>query len=238
LDRSALERYVETRLPSFYQLAAVEQLAVSLGLLAQSAGRVVPTVAGLLMFGRLPQIHRPEWGIAATRIRGRTMADPVAVRDDIEGTLPQLLEQALAFVEQHSAVVGDESSAAPEYPTEAVREALVNALVHRDYRLTARISLRIFDDRLEVWSPGGPIVQPPPEELLGSGGVSFPRNPILVATARTLGLLDQIGRGLPTIARSVEQETGQAVELTHSSSELQLMIPSRLRPIASDGTGN
>ena len=73
-----------------------------------------------------------------------------------------------------------------------MREAVVNALVHRDLRRAGRIAIRRFHDRLEVWSPGSlPEGLSDVSELLREGGVPHPRNPILAAFARSLGIGEQ-----------------------------------------------
>ncbi len=232
LDMEALTAYLQRRAPSFAQRQPVERLAQTLGLLVAVGNRVSPSAVGLLCFGYLPQLARPEWGIAAIRINGRSMADPMSTRVELEGQLRSLLDGGLAFVREQTHGIEGELA---EYPEAAVREALVNALVHRDYRLTARISLRVFDDRLEIWSPGGMASQLDLEQLAHVGGVSFARNPILAATARSLGLVDQIGRGMPTIRRAVMESCGRNPLLEPSGADVLVTLPSRLSAYVDSG---
>jgi predicted HTH transcriptional regulator len=241
LDQNVLQSYLQSRAPELLESRAPEQLAASFGLLATAGGRSVPTVAGLILFGTCPQIGRPEWGVAAVRIKGTKMSDPVAVRDDLEGNLPALLEAITTFVvEQTQSIANlvDPDQSEPEYPAAAVREAVLNALIHRDYRLTGRSSVRVFDDRIEVWNPGGMPVQLSLEHLAQHGGVSFPRNPVLAAAARSLGLIDQIGRGLPTIRRSISEVTSLNAHFGSSQSDFLVVLPSRLTSRPSDTGGN
>ena len=241
LDRERLSAYLSRRFPAQAEAMPLEDLAARVGLLATSASQVRPTVAGLLLFGHCPQIHRPEWGVAAIRVRGGQISDPLGQRADIEGPLAALLEAAMSFAEQNTrsvpqalASVGAVGSAAGavaaaavvDYPEVAVREALVNALVHRDYRLSGRVTLRIFDDRLEVWSPGGLPAQLPSDELSTASGVSMPRNPLIAATARALGFIDQVGRGIPAIRRAIAERTGQAARLQASQVDFVVSLPS------------
>lgn len=241
LDQGTLQSYLRHRAPLMVESMPPEQLATTFGLLASAGGRAVPTVAGLILFGVHPQVLHPEWGLAAVRVRGTKMADPVAERRDLEGKLSALLEQALQFVAEHTQSVPNlvhPEEAEPEYPVIAVREALLNALVHRDYRLSGRTVLRIYDDRLEVWSPGGMPVSLSLEHLARLGGVSFPRNPILAAAARSLGLIDQIGRGLPTIRCSISEVSHLPAQFGASPSDFLVVLPSRLRPQVSSEGGN
>ena len=231
LDQSALQEYIERRAPFLLGDKSAEQVAARFGLVASSGGRTLPTVAGLVLFGSHPQLLNPEWGMVAVRIRGTKIADPLEERADLEGPLPELLRQGLAFTSEHTQTVAnlvDPEDAEPEYPETAVREALLNALVHRDYRLSGRVTLRIYDDRLEVWSPGGMPVQLSLEHLAQHGGVSFPRNPVLAAAARSMGLLDQIGRGLPTIRKAMAEVSSHPAQFGVSPSDFLVALPSRL----------
>ena len=236
LDLTALETYARRRAPGLVEAGSLEEAGIRLGLLAKQAPRVVPTAVGLLVFGRMPQLVMPDWGVAAVAVQGGTLADPLAVRLDLEGNLASLVTQTLAFVREQAGGRGATlPDGAEEYPEGAVRETVVNALVHRDLRRTGRVAVRLFVDRLEVWSPGGP-----PEgladldDLLREGGVSQPRNPLLAATARALGLGEQIGRGLPTLGRT--GGTGvQRVEIRTTPRDVLVVVPSRWqRPLASE----
>lgn len=213
-------------------------MATTLGLLSSMGGRVVPTTAGLLLFGELPQLARPDWGLVAVRFSGSHISDEILERRELEGPLATLLEEALTFVEGNSHSGGGAPEELGEYPLIGVREALVNALIHRDYRLTGRIALRLFDDRLEVWNPGGVIAPLDVHHAVATGGASFARNPILAACARTLGMVEQIGRGLPLIGRLVAETSGRQPIIRSSNSEFLLQLPSRLGPLPTTGPGN
>lgn len=231
LDQESLQGYLKRRAPQMAESRPPDQLAASFGLLANTGGRAVPTVAGLVLFGTVPQLQHPEWGLAAVRFNGTRMSDRLVDRLDAEGSLTALLEQCLAFVREHTQCVSDLVNPAAselEYPEIALREAILNALIHRDYRLTGRPSVRIYDDRLEVWNPGGMPVQLSLEHLAQHGGVSFPRNPILAASARSLGLIDQIGRGLPLIRRTMSEVTNHPAHFGTSQSDFLVVLHSRL----------
>jgi ATP-dependent DNA helicase RecG len=241
LDQQALHSYLQRRAPQLLETKPPEQLAAGLGLLTTTGGRPVPTVAGLLLFGTLPQLVRPEWGLVGVRFRGTHMSDPIAVRLDVEGNLSSMVDQTISFVCEHSQSVPslvNPKDAEPEYSEVAVRESLLNALIHRDYRLTGRVAVRLFDDRLEVWNPGGMSVQLSLEHLAQHGGVSLPRNPILASAARALGFIDQIGKGLPSIRRSVSAVTSQPTHFGASQSDFLVVLPSRLAVRPGDEGGN
>jgi len=242
LDLAALEAYVRRRVPGLGpEQSAYEKAAVRLGLVGASAGQPTPTVVGLMAFGVVPQVARPEWGVSLARIRGASLADAVAIRLDAEGDLASLVRQSLEFVRANTRAAPNlltPTEVSPEYPDEAVREALVNGLIHRDYRLSGRVSVRIYNDRLEVWSPGGLALPISLDDLAQHGGASFPRNPLLAATARHLGLVEQIGRGIPAIRRSIGGATALPVQFHTSQTEVRVVLPSFINASMGNLAGN
>jgi predicted HTH transcriptional regulator len=170
----------------------------TLRLLTTHQGRSVPTVAGVLLFGKDRARHFPDAWIQAGRFRG---TDKARIVDHLElRSLPvPAIEAAIAFVSKH-AMHGAEIGAARRterwsLPPAAVREAVINAVVHADYaQRGAPIRLSVFDDRLEVESPG----------LLPFGltvddlhrGVSKLRNRAMGRVFHELGLIEQWGSGI------------------------------------------
>jgi predicted HTH transcriptional regulator len=225
LDLAALDRYLAERAPALVAAGGREEAGLRLGLLAKTAPRVVPSLVGLYVFGKLPQYAFPEWGVSCVGIAGRSLGEPIERRVDLEGPLPVLAEAALGFV----CGVGDEREAdGGPYPREVVREAIVNALVHRDLRKPSRVAVRVYTDRLEIWSPGGPPEgQTDLEELAREGGVSVPRNPLLASIARRLGLGEQLGRGLVLVMQRGAPSLEERVEIKTSPREVLVSVPPR-----------
>ena len=244
LDLPALHAFVKRRIPNLaaeLDTGALDRGAQRLGLVGTMGSQVIPTVVGLIAFGSMPQLVRPEWGVACIRVRGANLADEVAARSDVEGPLAALVEQTLEFVRSNTRVAPNllrPSEPAGEYPEAAVREALLNGLLHRDYRLSGRVSLRIFNDRLEVWSPGGLALPLSLDELAQHGGASFPRNPLLTATARTLGLVEQVGRGVPLIRKALGEATSLPVQFHTSQTEVRVVLPSYINASMGNVAGN
>ena len=214
----------------FGDTADTERIALRAGLVAKSGQHIHPTAVGLLCFGGLPQLLFPQWGVSCVRVRGRTISDPVVAQLDLEGPIPQLLSQSLAFLTLHTGMV-DAAQVTDltqqVYAPEAMRELIVNALIHRDLKRTARIAIFIFDDRVVIRSPGGPVCEPQMLELLSTeGGRSIPRNPLLVSIVRRLGLCDQIGRGLTHARRLSAALTRTPLQIEASSHDLSVIVPS------------
>ena len=106
LDQPALDAFVARRAPAVLGALSRDEAAGRLGLLARVAPRVVPTMAGLYVFGRAPQLFFPEWGVVCMASAGASILDPVAARADLDGGLAAVLEAALAFVRSRSNAVG------------------------------------------------------------------------------------------------------------------------------------
>ncbi len=176
------------------------------GCLQPGEGGLRPTYAALLLFGRHPQQWLPGATLLAARFSGIAFADQY-LKQDIGGTLPQQLRQAEQFardnVRRVVRLVGLTHQETPEYPPEAVRELLVNAVAHRDYNIQGdNIHLHIFADRLEVLSPGG---LPGPVTLDNLLEARFSRNPITVQVLSDLGFVERLGYGIDRVMTTMKQ---------------------------------
>ena len=170
-----------------------------------------PTISGLLLFGANPQAFLPQSGLTYVRFvgtepRGEDGLAGYGRREEISGPLARLVEKTWAILleEIHvgAVVKGLEREERTEYPLFAVREALVNAVCHRDYRLRGRrIEIRKFTDRLEIISPGG---LPGFITLDNIVDEHFSRNPRVVAGLYHWGYIEELGLG---VDRMIEEMT-------------------------------
>lgn len=122
-------------------------------------GVLRPTVAGLLAFGKAPRVHLPAAYVEAAVYRGRDLtSDDLVHEAQLEGRVDAQIDDATAFVARFMLkptrkYAGREDF--PQYDLDAVHEAIVNAVAHRDYSMAgAKIRLCLFADRLELYSPG------------------------------------------------------------------------------------
>lgn len=197
LDSEALDfRAASESFAAFRKLARRD--LETLRLLADHQGRKVPTVGGMILFGKDRERHFPDAWIQAGRFQG---SDKSRIVDRVEiRSLPvRAIEEAIAFVHKH-ALHGAEIGAVRRkerwnLPPVAVREAIVNAVAHTDYaQRGAPIRVSIFDDRLEVENPGllpfGLTVEDLPR------GVSKLRNRVIGRVFHALGLIEQWGSGI------------------------------------------
>ena len=154
-------------------------------------------LAGVLLFAERPEWIKPQFILKAIRYPGKTIhATNYLDTEDFAGPLRKIFDGAMAFVMRNLRKVqagrGVNAPGTPEIPPSVFEELLVNALVHRDYLVSASIRLFIFDDRIEIISPGHL-----PNNLTVDrirAGISNIRNPILVSYVAK-GILPYRGLG-------------------------------------------
>ena len=235
LNLTQLQDYVERRAPGSIHVNGLRlsDVAVSWGLGVRKGESVLPTVAGVMLFGLQAQRLSPQWGVGAVRLAGTELSDPILDRADLEGTATQLVDATLAFVRRNMRVAALFPQAEarrqdlPEYPLAAVREALTNAVVHRDYGRGGRVMVRMFEDRLEVQNPGGLPEGLTLQEVTERGGFSYPRNPTLARVMRDWGRMEEVGRGLLRIRREMEALGSEYPIFESDRHQFQVLLPSR-----------
>ncbi len=162
-------------------------------------------LAGLLLFGQKPQIYKPEFVVKAVSVAGEKITDSYMDSEDIGGPLSQVYQKALAFIMRNLRKIQMQKSfnslGEPEIPQIVFEELLVNALIHRDYFITAPIRIFSYEDRIEIINPGYLPNHLTVEKIVA--GNSVQRNPILASFA-TKGLLPY--RGLGTGVRRALQD--------------------------------
>ena len=222
LDEGKLRRYFERRAPGAVVNTGrtlremVEQ--TDLPLLARHGDRLVPTVAAMLLFGRRPTYYLPQAIVSAARFPGLDIDITAIDRGSFRGTVDDLVEQGVVFVARNMRTASILSEAEfpqrtdiPEYPLKAVREAITNAVMHRDCSIAGQtVTLAMFDNRLEVFSPGG-LVRGMTLEDLGTGK-HLARNPTLAEAMRQMGWVERFGTGIRLIRREMD-ELGSAEPL-------------------------
>lgn len=159
-----------------------------------------PTTAAFVLFAPKPAGRFPQCEILADAYDGPAAGGCPKGQVAINAALPHALEQALEFIDGHTfhphRVVGLNNVRLDEYPMAALREALVNAVAHRNYEDAARkIFLRVFSDRIEIASPGYPLKPLTPARLRKGGYRPCSRNPMIAQTLATLSLMEQRGTG-------------------------------------------
>lgn len=174
-------------------------------------GALRPTNVGVLMFGRAPQWRIPHSEIVCVRYADTIGVRKYENRKILTGTLTELIDQAGEFIRQYLVVggeiIGFKRVDLPEYPFEALREAVVNAVAHRDYALEGQ-AIRIFfyADRVEIRSPGLLPFGVTLDDIVQLRAQSRPRNPTIVQFLRDVpGYMERIGMGIRMMVQEARQ---------------------------------
>ena len=178
----------------------VSDILARLGLL--SRGRVLN--AAVVLFGKRFLPDYPQCQLRMARFRGINKTEFLDNRQ-IHGSGFHLLDEGMGFLQRHLPIAGRiepgvlERIDEPLFPPIALREALVNAICHRDYsRAGGAVSLAIYDDRLEIWSDGSLPFDLTVDDLKRDH-LSQPRNPLIADAFYMRGLVEQWGRGTQLI---------------------------------------
>ncbi|MBU0671780.1 MAG: helix-turn-helix domain-containing protein [Candidatus Margulisbacteria bacterium] len=153
--------------------------------------------AALLLFGKNPQEFISQAEVKCARFKGIKPLEFIDMKV-FWGSVIDQREDALEFVKEHirlhAEIKGTERVEKWEYPIEAIREAITNAVCHRDYMIQSSIQIRIFDDRLEVWGCG-PLPAPLTPEDLGKKHRSILRNPLIGRCFFLIKYIEEWGTG-------------------------------------------
>ena len=182
----------------------------------------------MLFFGERPQYYLPFAKIIAAQIPGTQISIPPADRKEIDGSIPEILDASLNFFrlylkEEHK-IKGFESELYPEVPIEVLREAIVNAIAHRDYTVSGPIRVLIFDDRIEIRTPGK-LPNSVTVESIRVGGAHVVRNPTLYNLLNKIGMVTDIGSGVYRMIKLVQEKLGKDLGLSATETEFTLTIP-------------
>ena len=194
LDRDKIDRYLQS-VPALRALPAREAL-LKRGCLVQREGRLLLTIAGLLLFAK--DVERFVHGhLLVVRFAGREMSDAF-VREEIRDTLPEQVQRAesavLANLRTGARIDALQRKERLEYPVKAVREAIVNAVAHRDYSLRGDdIRISVFTDRIEFYSPGRLPGHVTVQNIVDE---RFSRNEVLVQVLADMGYIERLGYGI------------------------------------------
>ncbi|MER2599783.1 MAG: ATP-binding protein [Caldilineales bacterium] len=224
LDEAAVSRYLD-KLSGVPVSLPGEVLHTRGCLKPDAAGVLAPTYAGLLLFGRAPQRVLPSAEIIAVRYAGNTMGDEF-VREDIRGTLGEQIRRAEAFLAANMRrgmrIRGFTREEVPEYPPAVAREAVVNAVAHRDYSLRGdSIRLLMFNDRMEVYSPGRLPGHVTLENMLHE---RFSRNEVIVQILSDMGFIERLGYGIDRMIAAMQEADLPAPRFEESAAGFRVVL--------------
>ncbi|MFT5430030.1 MAG: ATP-dependent DNA helicase RecG [Myxococcota bacterium] len=191
----------------------------------------LPSVGAILLFGREPQAPLPQAVIRGRSMRGAMGAGDTLAAEDVlaaEGTLFEQIEETIRFVARNlrvrAVISGTRREELPEVPLTAVREAVINAVVHRDYRSTAPIQIRIDDSTIEIWNPGH-LPDPLTPASLREPHPSVPPNPLLARCLYRAGYIEEWGSGTLRIIEDMRAAGNPGPTFSEWRGGIQVMLP-------------
>ena len=241
---SRLVEYARRRSPRVFGNAGEADALAMLGVLVRHEGILVPSLAGLLSVGRYPQQFFPQLMVSVAVYphveRGRGGPGGIRFLDSaaLGGAVPDMVVDTVQAVQRNlrvvSRVIGAGRLDRWEIEPEVIREAVVNALMHRDYSPQAcgtQVQVDVFPDRVEVASPGG-LFGNVRLEGLGESGTSSSRNPRLAALLQETGdpltgrpVAENRGSGVSLMIDRVREDTGVVPIFTANLDQFCVIIP-------------
>lgn len=227
LDPALLDPYLERMRnlrPRAFSGMTREDMLLNTGIAVRDGAQFLPSLAGLLVFGRYPQRHFPQLFVSMVVVPGTMMGEsgPNGERfldnRTLEGPIPEMAADAVSAVVRHlsrTAIMEQGHRVEQlEYPVEVVRELVVNAVMHRDYSPQSQgsqVQIELYSDRLVVRSPGGFYGAVDPDEF-GAPDVSSSRNELIAKLLADTPLpasehmvAENRGSGIPGVMRALNR---------------------------------
>ena len=186
------------------------ELLKNLGIIAQFDKEYLPTVGGYLIFSKInPQNKFPfeRYTVRCVRYSGNDVSSEIIDKNDIGGTLDEQIDDVYKFIlkniKKTALIVGTKRIEKYEYPEEAIRELIANAVIHRDYKIIETFTqITIFEDRITITNPG---CLPPGVTIDNIRDAQFSRNSIIAGRLKDLDYLEEFGRGIDLVIRKMEE---------------------------------
>jgi len=238
LDHERLKYYFSNILHIDIVEEQMEQLLENINVMTKVDEGYCLTLAGLLVFGKAQEKFLTQAGIIAAKFPKEDM-DYEMIKTEIKGPLVDkydeqgmviengVIGQAIKFVQSNtilsSKIEGGKRVDIQQYPEEAIREGIVNALSHRDYTISySKIRLFIFQNRIEIHSPGKLPNTVTIEGMKRSA--YYTRNPVLYKLLAQYGYAEGIGLGIPRIIQRMIEHNGKEPKLEESGEEFILTL--------------
>lgn len=201
IDKKKVNRYLSTR-EKIRKIKKpkdmpYEELLMNIGAAQKVNNRIIPTNAGILFFGKYPKRFFIQSQLRVVKFKGKKVIHPVIDRLDSANTLWEMIKEAEEFIRKSIRLLSFRTEKSFmredkfEYPIKALREAIINALIHRDYRETADTRVFIFDDRIEMINPGTF-----PKDVTPAKPIHKAVNPVLCSLMYDVGFIEKYGSGI------------------------------------------
>ncbi|PHS35827.1 MAG: histidine kinase [Alkaliphilus sp.] len=205
----------------------INRILINADILKESGNEILCTVGGLLIFGKRPEKNLFQSGISFAHFNGNDISVNLIDKKEICGRMKDVVDQTMTVITNNliisSTIEGAVRKEIYEYEDLVLREAIVNALVHRNYSIQgSKIRILLFDDRIEFHSPGKIPNTVTIEKM--KIGVSYARNPFLVKYMENMRYIDKLGRGIPMIFANAKRLNRKQPKLEMSGEEFILTL--------------
>lgn len=220
-------KYRNVNLENFSE-AEVERILVNSAILSMMNNINVPTVAGMLLFGKNPQKFLTASGIRVMSIEGLELSDNVADHKFFERDIFSNIENALEYLKiriKEGFRIANSAKRVDitDYPFKVLRELMVNAVAHRDYTITgSNIAVGLFSDRIEIKSPGVIPNTLTVEKI--KQGIMYHRNPVLVQYLYDAGYVERLGRGVCSCVEMMRKYNGTEIDIVSDQTETKVVV--------------
>ncbi len=202
----------------------------NIGVIKNCNGTLRPTIAGYLIFAEgNPQniLQFERYKIRCVRYKGSGVASDIIDKADVVGTLDEQIDAMEAFVlrniKNSAKIVGTKRVERYEYPQEAIREIVANAVIHRDYRITETYTqVNVFEDRIEVFNPGN---LPPGVTVENIKDAQESRNRIIAARLNEMDYLEEYGRGIDIVFTKMSEWNLLPPIFKNTSNSFKVILP-------------
>lgn len=212
-----------------------EELLASYKIIVKEHAKEYPSVGAFLLFAKKPQKFLSESFVICTQFARPGERKALATLD-CRGTLFDQFDQAYNFITDRLyrsfEITKPKRKVDCEIPEQAIREALINALVHRNYHINAPIKVSLYDNRLEIFSPG---VFPGPLDVNHlESGITYIRNTVLAKIFREAGYIEKLGSGFITIFDSYRKKGLVTPQVSEGLNFIKCILPREKRAVESD----
>jgi len=195
------ERKIKRNVPKPEDME-LKELLINIGAARRVDNEVKPTNAGILFFGKAPHKFFINSELRVAKFKGTDVTHPVLDRIDCRSTLWEMVRMAEEFIRRNIRLLSFRTATSFrrtdkfEYPIDALREAILNGLIHRNYSDPADVRVFLFDNRAEIINPGTF-----PEGVTPKNPVHKPINPRLCSLFYDIGLIEKYGSGIKLMNR-------------------------------------
>ncbi len=225
LDHKKIQDFLKKRKDRDAEKITKDTL-LSYYLITQEHTHIYATTAGILLFGKQPQYFFSEAMIICSHFKGIEGREAIASIDCV-GTLFEQFESAYEFIlsrlSKSFVIRGPQREETLEIPTEAIREALLNLIVHRNYHYSSPSKIAIYRDRIEFFSPG--IFSNPTIVNNLQSGFSYIRNVAICKVFREADYIEKIGSGFITIFRSYQERRLKTPSVIEGEGFVKCILP-------------